>query len=182
MERGMYMEYKNETIIDRDKQELLNKLYIKMIEFNEGDPARIQHLVKVHSFAKLIGEMEGLEEKLRFTLEAAALVHDIGIRPAEDKYGSCNGKLQEEVGPAYAETMLEELGFCTNVIERVSYLVAHHHTYRGVEGLDYRILLESDFLVNLFEDGVPYDAVLVAKQNIFMTESGKNILDVMFTK
>ena len=40
----------------------LNNLYRKMIEFYRGDPARIQHFVKVHSFAKLIGEEEHLDE------------------------------------------------------------------------------------------------------------------------
>ena len=59
----------------------LNNLYRKMIEFYRGDPARIQHFVKVHSFAKLIGEEEHLEEKTLYILEAAAYVHDIGIRP-----------------------------------------------------------------------------------------------------
>ena len=58
----------------------LNNLYRKMIEFYRGDPARIQHFVKVHSFAKLIGEEEHLEEKTLYILEAAAYVHDIGIR------------------------------------------------------------------------------------------------------
>ncbi len=41
----------------------LNNLYRKMIEFYRDDPARIQHFLKVHSFAKLIGEEEHLGEK-----------------------------------------------------------------------------------------------------------------------
>ena len=48
------------------KQERLNALFLKMIAFDEGDPKRIQHFVKVHSFAKLIGELEkafGLQRK-----------------------------------------------------------------------------------------------------------------------
>lgn len=44
-------------------------------------------------------------------LEAAAYVHDIGIKPAEKKYGSCGGKLQEQEGPAAAKEILERLGF-----------------------------------------------------------------------
>ena len=106
----------------------LNNLYRKMIEFYRDDPARIQHFIKVHSFAKLIGEEEHLDEKLLYILEAAAYVHDIGIRPAEAKFGRCDGKLQEQEGPAEAEKMLKSLGFEQDVIERVSYLVGHHHT------------------------------------------------------
>ena len=81
----------------------LNNLCSRMIKFYRDDPARIQHLIKVHSFAKLIGEEEHLDEKLLYILEAAAYVHDIGIRPAEAKFGRCDGKLQEQEGPAEAE-------------------------------------------------------------------------------
>ena len=34
----------------------LNNLCSMMIEFYRDDPARIQHFIKVHSFAKLIGK------------------------------------------------------------------------------------------------------------------------------
>lgn len=46
-----------------------------MIDFDKGDPKRIQHFLKVHSFAKLIGEGENLDEKTLFILEADALVN-----------------------------------------------------------------------------------------------------------
>ena len=151
-----------------------------MIEFYRDDPARIQHFVKVHSFAKLIGEEEHLDEKLLYILEAAAYVHDIGIRPAEAKFGRCDGKLQEQEGPAEAEKMLKSLGFEQDVIERVSYLVGHHHTYTDIDGMDYQILVEADFLVIILEDGLAKEAALQAYQNIFKTESGKNICQEMF--
>ena len=50
----------------------LNNLCSMMIEFYRDDPARIQHFIKVHSFAKLIGEEEHLDEKQLYILEAAA--------------------------------------------------------------------------------------------------------------
>lgn len=88
-----------------------------MIGFYRGDPARIQHFLKVHSFAKLIGEEEGLDKNTLYILEAASYVHDIGIRPALEKYGKENGSLQEKEGPAEAEKMMRELGFEQNVIK-----------------------------------------------------------------
>lgn len=33
-------------------------------------------------------------------------------------------------------------------VERISWLAAHHHTYTDVDGLDHRILLEADYIVN----------------------------------
>lgn len=164
----------------RLRRKMLDDLSLKMIEFYKGDAARIQHTLKVHSFAKLIGEEEQLESQCLFILEAAALTHDIGIKPAEEKYGSCNGKYQEELGPAYAEDMLKGLGFHDNAIARVSYLVGHHHTYDGVDGIDYRVLLEADFLVNLYEDHASKEAVQAAIENIFRTETGIRICTQMF--
>ena len=52
----------------------LDELYLKMVDYYADDPARIQHFVKVHSFAALIGRQEGLDPQTQQTLEAAALV------------------------------------------------------------------------------------------------------------
>lgn len=151
-----------------------------MIAFDKGDPKRIQHFLKVHSFSKLIGEGENLDEKTLFILETAALTHDIGIKPAEEKYGSCSGKLQEQEGPAPARAMLTALNFDEDVIDRVCFLIAHHHTYNQVDGVDYRILLEADALVNLFEDGLSAAAVEAALKNIFRTKTGINLCKTIF--
>lgn len=73
-----------------------------MISYDGGDPARIQHFIKVYTFAVMIGEGEQLPEETMEILRAAALVHDIGIKVAEEKYGSSDGKLQEKEGPPVA--------------------------------------------------------------------------------
>ena len=51
----------------------LEKLYLAMIEYEREVPNRIQHLTKVHSYARLIGIAEGLDEKTQYTLEATAI-------------------------------------------------------------------------------------------------------------
>lgn len=158
----------------------IEKLTEKMIEYYRGDPKRIQHFIKVHAFARHIGAGEGLDEKTQFILESAALVHDIGIKPAEEKYGECGGKLQEQEGPAPAEKMLRELSYGEEEIKRICYLVSRHHTYNGVEGEDYRILLEADFLVNLYEDGLSAEAAKTALERIFRTKSGIKLCREMF--
>ena len=158
----------------------LNNLYKKMIEYERGTPARIQHFTKVQSFAKLIGEEENLDEKTLYILEAAAYVHDIGIKPALEKYGKDSGPYQEQEGPAEAEKMMRQLGFEEDVIKRVSYLVGHHHTYKNIEGMDYQILVEADFLVNYFENGMETDSIEKSVNKIFRTETGKHIAEEMF--
>ena len=159
---------------------MLNQLYLKMIDYYSGDPKRIQHFVKVHSFANLIGEYEGLSADEMTVLKAAALVHDIGIKPAEAQYGECGGKLQEQLGQEPAEKLMREVGFDENVIARVKYLVGHHHTYTNIDGMDYQILVEADFLVNLYEDGCSNTAIAAARNGIFKTKTGKSLLDTMF--
>jgi predicted metal-dependent HD superfamily phosphohydrolase len=145
-----------------------------------GDSKRIQHFCKVHSYAKIIAEMENIDKETQFILEAAALTHDIGIHLCEEKYGNCSGKLQEKEGPALAGKLLNSLGFDETVSERVQYLIAHHHTYSNVDGIDYQILIEADFLVNLHEDNASKDAIKNAYNNIFRTETGKKICRDMF--
>lgn len=160
--------------------ELLDLLYQEMIVYYAGDAKRIQHFVKVHSFARLIGKMEGMEKDTLEILEAAAYVHDIGIKPAEAQYGKCNGKLQEELGQKPAGELLKKCGFSGSLTERVVYLVGHHHTYDNIDGMDYQILVEADFLVNLFEDNSPEETVRKVYENIFQTKSGREICRIMF--
>ena len=159
---------------------MLNKLHYEMIKLYNGDAKRIQHFCKVHSYAKLIAEMENVDEHTLFIIEVAALTHDIGIHLCEEKYGNCNGKLQEKEGPALAEKLLTKLGFMKDVAERVMYLIAHHHTYDDINGIDYQILVEADFLVNMYEDGLSKDVVEHAYNKIFKTDSGMKICAEMF--
>ena len=156
-------------------------LALAMIDYNNGDPKRIQHTTKVHAYASMIGRIEGLDEETLFILESAALVHDIGIRASEQKYGHQNGKLQEQEAPAVAREMLRRLGgYSERQIERICWLVGHHHTYHVCEDLDYQILIEADFLVNLYEDNESPHAIRAVRKNIFRTGSGTKMLETMF--
>ncbi len=157
------------------------KLMTAMIHYDSGDTRRIQHFVKVHDLAATIGVLEGLDEQTQRILEAAAILHDIGIHLSEQKYGSSSGLYQEMEGPAEAEKLLRALGgYSEEEIERIQYLIGHHHTYTGIDGMDYQILVEADFLVNLYEDSSPRSAILAARERIFRTDTGLRILDDMF--
>lgn len=159
-----------------------NKLIMKMTEYYEGQPHRIQHFMKVYGYAKMIGEMEGILPEEQDILEAASIVHDIGIKLSEEKYGDCTGKHQEEEGPKEAERMLQGLGYDEKLTERVCYLVGRHHTYTHIDGIDYQILVEADFLVNLYENENEESAVKTALDKIFKTRSGEKICRLMFAQ
>ncbi|MGN0559310.1 MAG: HD domain-containing protein [Acutalibacteraceae bacterium] len=160
---------------------MINKLYLEMISLYSSDAKRIQHFCKVHSFAKLIAETEKVDADTLFIIEAAALTHDIGIHLCEEKYGSCNGKLQEKEGPAIAKKLLADLNFDDYISRRVQYLIAHHHTYDDINDIDYQILVEADFLVNIYEDGVSQQSIENIYKNIFKTNTGKKICREMFS-
>lgn len=165
---------------DSFSKQQLDDLFMDMIAYYDGDPKRIQHFTKVHSYARLIGIGEELDDASLFILEAAAYTHDIGIRVAEEKYGRCDGKLQEQEGPIIAQKMLSQLGFENYIVERICFLIGHHHTYDNIDGLDYQILVEADFLVNLYEDDAGNRAIDKAYKRIFKTETGKKIFRLMF--
>lgn len=150
----------------------------EMILFDRGDARRIQHFLKVYQFAALIGKLEGLSPEQQEILEIAAILHDIGIIPSEKKYGISNGKLQEQEGPAYARELLKRIGgYGQEFIDRVCFLIAHHHTYEGIDGLDWQILLEADFLVNSFEKNMTEEAIKKFRASVFRTKSGIALLN-----
>ena len=150
------------------------------IEFDHGDARRIQHLLKVYAFAAQLGREEKLDAETQDILEAAAILHDIGIHAAEEKHHSTNGKYQEIEGPAPARTLLTALSYPPALIDRVCWLIAHHHTYTNVDAIDYQLLLEADFLVNAYEDSLSAEAIQSFRDKIFRSQSGICLLNTMY--
>lgn len=172
---------KKHDITIMTSQTVLANLMRAMIKYDCGDVPRIQHLVKVHDFARTIGIAEGLTDEELFVLEATAILHDIGIHEAERKYGNCSGKYQEELGPDEARKILHEVtGFSDSQTERICWLIGHHHTYTDVTSRDHRILLEADFLVNSFEDNISKDGIIAFRDNVFRSESAISMLNDMW--
>lgn len=151
-----------------------------MIEYYSGDVRRIHHFLKVYGFAKSVGEMEDLAKELQEILGVAAVVHDIGIKVSEEKYHSSAGNYQQLEGPPVARVMLGNLGYELPFIDRVCYLIAHHHTYTNIEGMDYQILVEADFLVNISEDDISKKEVSIIKEKIFKTKTGLIFLEEIY--
>ncbi|MBQ1554988.1 MAG: HD domain-containing protein [Clostridia bacterium] len=151
----------------------ISQLLGAMISYYKGDPCRIHHFLKVHDLARIIGMLEGLDKETLFVLEAAAAVHDIAVHWCELKYGRCDGKLREQEGPPLCRDMMQALGFEEQVIERVCWLVAHHHTYEQIESIEHRILAEADTLISLYEDDVSREGVQNTYDTLFKTETGR---------
>lgn len=159
---------------------ILDSLLSALAAYEQGQPKHLQHLMKVHAFARYIGHAEQLDEPTQFTLELAALVHDVGINPSRVKYQSSAGHFQQIEGPPVARRLLAPYALAPEVVDRVCALVARHHTYTGVDGLDHRILIEADFLVNLYEEGSDRQAAQAALDRCFVTATGRRLLIQQF--
>lgn len=123
----------------------------KMIEYSEGNIHDINHFIKVWTYAKTIGKMEHLDERTQFILEVAAITHDIACPLCREKYGNANGKYQEEEGKILVADFLKDTDLKDDEIDRVVFLVGHHHTFSDIKGMDYQILIEADYIVNADE-------------------------------
>ena len=158
----------------------VNDAIVKMIDECNGNQYDIGHFLKVWAYSKLIGEQEGLDERLQQTLEFAAIVHDISCPGLRAEHGSAPGNLQEQAGPPLARVFFEGSGLDQDMIERICDLVGHHHTYQNVEGMDWQILLEADFLVNAGEQEKYRKQVDSFRKKVFRTETGIRLLDGMY--
>ena len=158
----------------------ISRLLRAACAYNGADPARNQHLIKVHNYARMIADGEHLDAHTQFVLEAAAVLHDIGIHEAERIHHSSAGQYQQMEGPAVARKILADFPFEQEDIDRICWLIAHHHTYTDIKDLDYQILVEADFLVNAYEDNLSEHAVLAMMKNIFRTETGRKLGKLMF--
>lgn len=152
----------------------------KMVAFSEGNLHDTDHFLKVWAMAKTIGELEALDGHTQEVLELAAVVHDIACPLCREKYGNTNGKNQERESPPLIEAFFADLPVSRADVARISWLVAHHHTYTNVDGMDHQILLEADFLANAGESGCSRTTIENARRRVFRTGAGLRLLESMY--
>lgn len=158
----------------------ISEIMEKMLHFSNGSLHDINHLIAVWSYAKTIGELEQLDPETQFILEVAAITHDIACPVIRDESGYTDHKLQETKGSVLVREFLADAGMTDEQIERVSYLVGHHHTLNAVDGLDYQILIEADFIVNTCEKCWQGEKVRHFSDTVMKTASGKRIIKAVF--
>lgn len=154
----------------------VSKIMEKMITFSDGNIHDIDHLIRVWTYAKTIGELERLDSETQFILEIAAITHDIACPLCREKYGNTNGKHQEAEGAQMVQAFLADSGLDGGQIDRISYLVGHHHTFSDIDGLDYQILVEADYIANATENGYSRANINNFMEKIMKTDSGKRLL------
>ena len=159
---------------------MISKAIEKMICFYDGSLHDIEHFLKVWGYAKTIGELEQLDAYTQETLELAAIAHDIACPLCRVKYGNTNGEHQQTEGIPLTRDFYEEFHLPEEQLERICYLVGHHHTFHDIEGMDYQILVEADFLVNASESRMSEEAIRSFKEKVFRTETGVRMLGEIY--
>ena len=158
----------------------ISELINRMIDFYNGNLHDIDHFIKVWTYAKTIGELEHLDEETQFILETAAIVHDIACPLCREKYGNADGKHQEAEGPALTADFLKDTGMSAAQVDRISFLVGHHHTLDNIEGIDYQILIEADYIVNAGESSYSAENIADFDRKFFKTLAGHALLHFVF--
>ena len=79
-----------------------------------------------------------------------------------------------------AADFLKDSGMTPEQIERVAYLVGHHHTFTGIDGVDYQILIEADYIANATENGYSQNNVRNFAEKVFRTSAGLRLLKSIF--
>ena len=153
-----------------------------MITFDAGDAKRIQHFLKVYTYATLLGRQEGLHAEVQQTLELAAILQrhrrsmplrrSTGALPAstrkkrgQHRRASCSKKSLASPIP-WSSASATSSAIITPI--------------KMSMGADYQLLLEADFLVNAYEDALSPKAILAFREKVFRTASGTAMLNAVY--
>ena len=155
---------------DPMKDKLLKELEV----FFGSDTKRINHAKRVLGFAEQILKNEKADGHI---VIPASILHDVGIKIAESKYGSSAGHYQEMEGPAVAREILSRAGFKKEDIDEICLIIAHHHSPGKVDTLNFKVLYDADWLVNLKDETDTNDKAKLGAMidKIFLTDTGKEI-------
>ncbi|WP_169733587.1 HD domain-containing protein [Clostridiisalibacter paucivorans] len=129
-----------------------SQLLLMAVLFKNGHPRRTQHILKVYSLSKLIGEHENLSPEKQQLLCAAAILHDIAIKLCKEKYGDACQENQQIEAPSLVKHFLNTCNYLPSYRNTILNLVLNHHNYNIDQGIEHQILIEADLLVNCFED------------------------------
>lgn len=154
-----------------------SKLLYNALKYEEGHNRRTEHILKVYSLAKLIGEQESISNEDMVILNASAILHDIGIKYCKEKYNNdASLEKQKTETPYIVKKFLVETNYTHSFITKIIDLVKKHHDYNNIDSMLLQILIEADLIINYFETDNKEKTLKLIK-NIFKTKTGKEIFN-----
>lgn len=157
------------------KKEIINE----MKNYFGDDQKRIQHALEVSSYAEKLISLHQDKDINQKVIIYSAILHDIGIKNAEKKYGSPAPKYQEIEGPPVARDILNHFPIEELIIKEVCDIIGNHHSPGKINSNNFKILYDADWLVNLPDE---YDLSVKNNEEIirvinklYLTKVGKKL-------
>lgn len=148
---------------------------IKELEMYFGsDAKRINHAKKVLEFAEELLKSEKAGEHI---VIPASILHDVGIKVAEEKYGSAAARYQETEGPAIARGILSRAGLPKKDIDEICGIIGNHHSPGKINTLNFKVLYDADWLVNLKDEFKieNKEKLNIIIDKVFLTATGRQL-------
>ena len=165
---------------DGAQESLIDQLIKEMkLKFGQ-DQKRISHALSVLDYAQRILAQESLADPK--VVLSAAVLHDIGIQEAEKKHGSSAGRFQEKEGPAIADRIMKKMNLDELTRDHVCRIVANHHSAKDIDTIEFRIIWDSDWLVNIADvyPDADHDKLIRLIDRIFRTETGRQLAERIY--
>lgn len=155
---------------------LKDRVAVKMKQYFGTDFKRIGHAGRVARYAEKIGKKEKADMAV---VLCAAYLHDIGIKNAEEKYGSAEAKYQQIEGPPVAENILANLGAKEELVSEVCDIISRHHQPEDSETLNFKVVYDADMLANMQDcqgkNKIDANTLIQKIDQIFLTDAGKEL-------
>lgn len=156
-----------------------DKLLKELEAYFGADTKRIGHAKRVLSFAQELLQHEPADARI---VIPASILHDVGIKIAEEKYGSAAGHYQEKEGPEVARGIMRNIGLEDSVIDEVCQIIGCHHSPGKVNTWNFKVLYDADWLVNLadeigFEDKGKLKRLI---DKVFLTDTGRAMAEKLY--
>jgi len=159
--------------------ESTDKLLKELETYFGTDTKRINHAKKVLGFAEELLQHEPADARI---VIPASILHDVGIKVSEKKYGSTAGHYQEKEGPDVARGIMRNIGLEDAVIDEVCQIIGCHHSPGKINTQNFKVLYDADWLVNLKDEVGVEDKDklqrLIAK--VFLTDTGRAMANKLY--
>ena len=163
----------------KKEEDIKQDLKQKLVAYFGADKKRIEHAKRVMYFAEELLKQETADWHI---VIPASILHDVGIKVAEEKYGSSAGHYQEKEGPSIARKILLEMKFKNEDIDEICEIIAHHHSPGKINTINFKVLYDADWLVNLKDELNIKDKSKLKEviNRIFLTEAGKTLAEKLY--
>jgi len=121
----------------------------ELIDYFGSDNHRIEHALRVLHHSEVI-MLQYPSADLEIII-AAALLHDVGIKPSDAILGYNDGKTQEQYGPEKAQKILQRIHFSPEKTCIVCNIIGNHHSPSRYDYIELEILKQADRIVNKAE-------------------------------